>query len=201
MKKNEYKSLRGFLLLWSSQTVSELGTAMSDYALIVWVYGQKGTASSVAMLTICAFLPTISFRFIAGALVDRWNKKRVMLAADLAAACGTAAVLALVSLSALRTWHLYLITALLSLMNALQVPASFVATSLLVPKEHYARAGGLQGFSGSVVSILAPALGSALLAFGGLELVLACDLMSFAVAVIALIGFIRIPEPERPPQE
>ena len=201
MKKNEYKSLRGFLLLWSSQTVSELGTAMSDYALIVWVYGQKGTASSVAMLTICAFLPTISFRFIAGALVDRWNKRRVMLAADLAAACGTAAVLALVSLSALRTWHLYLITALLSLMNALQVPASFVATSLLVPKEHYARAGGLQGFSGSVVSILAPALGSALLAFGGLELVLACDLMSFAVAFIALLGFIRIPEPERPPEE
>ena len=62
------RELHGFLLLWGSQTVSELGSAMTNYALIVWVYGQRGTASSVTLLTLCAFLPTIFFRFIGGAL-------------------------------------------------------------------------------------------------------------------------------------
>ena len=195
------KPLRGFLLLWGSQTLSELGTAMTDYALIIWVYGQSGTASSVTLLTVCSFMPTILFRFIAGALVDRWDKKRVMLAADTVAACGTAAVLALYAASGLRVWHLYLINALLSLMNAFQVPASFVATSLLVPKEHYTRVGGLQGFSGAAVSILAPALGSCLLAFGGMKVVLICDLASFAVAFAVLLLFIRIPRIETEPKK
>lgn len=195
------KELRSFLLLWSSQTVSELGTAMTNYALIIWVYGQKGTASSITLLTICSFLPTILFRFIAGTLADRWDKKRIMLLADLLAACGTATVLALYSFSALRIWHLYLINALLSFMNAFQTPASFVATSLLVPKKHYTRVSGLQSFSGSVVSILAPALGSVLLAFGGMTLVLICDLASFSVAFFVLLFFIKIPEIDQPPEK
>ena len=159
-----FKDLRSFLLLWGSQTVSELGTAMTNYALIIWVYGQRGTASSVTLLTLCAFLPTIFFRFIGGTLADRWDKKRIMLVCDLIAACGSLMVLTLYSLSALRVWHIYVINALLSLMNAVQQPASFAATSLLVPKAHYTRVSGLQGFSGAAVSILAPALGGCLLA-------------------------------------
>ena len=91
------KDLRSFLLLWGSQTISELGTAMTDYAIIVWVYSQKGTASSVTLLTLCTFMPTILFRFIAGTFADRWNKKRIMLIVDLVAACGTAAVISPIS--------------------------------------------------------------------------------------------------------
>lgn len=136
------------------------------------------------------------FRFIAGTLADRWNKKRIMLLTDLAAACGTITVLVLYSFSILRIWHLYVINCLLSFMNAFQTPASFVATSLLVPREHYTRVSGLQSFSGSVVSILAPALGSCLLAFGGMTMVLVCDLVSFSVAFFVLLFFIRIPEIE-----
>ena len=197
MKKHSYKQLRSFLLLWGSQTVSQLGTAMTDYAVIIWVYSQKGTASSVTLLTVYTFLPTIFFRFLAGSMVDRQNKKRIMLMADLLAACGTLAVFVLHSTEALQIWHLYVINFLLSLMNAFQEPASFVAVSLLVPKEHYARAGGLQGFGGAAVSILAPALGALLLACGGLNLVLMVDLSTFAVAFLVLLFLIRIPEGER----
>ena len=197
MKRHSLKQLHSFLLLWGSQTVSQLGTAMTDYAVIIWVYGQKGTASSVTLLTVCTFLPTIFFRFLAGSAVDRWNKKRIMLIADLLAACGTLAVLLLHSTDVLQIWHLYVINFLLSLMNAFQEPASFVAVSLLVPEEYYARAGGLQGFSGAAVSILAPALGAILLASGGLELVLAIDLATFAFAFFILLFLIRIPEAER----
>ena len=109
MKKQSLKQLHSFLLLWGSQTVSQLGTAMTDYAVIIWVYSQKGTASSVALLTVCTFLPTIFFRFVAGSMVDRQNKKRIMLIADLLAACGTLAVFTLHSTDVLRIWHLYII--------------------------------------------------------------------------------------------
>ena len=197
MNKHSFKQLHSFLLLWGSQTVSQLGTAMTDYAVIIWVYSQKGTASSVTLLTVCTFLPTIFFRFLAGSMVDRQNKKRIMLIADLVAACGTLAVFVLHSAEILQIWHLYVINFLLSLMNAFQEPASFVAVSLLVPEEHYARAGGLQGFSGAAVSILAPALGALLLAAGGLDLVLMIDLATFAVAFLVLLFLIRIPETKR----
>ena len=202
MKKlNILKEMKGFLLLWGSQAVSSLGTAMTEYALIVWTYRQQGTALSVALLTLCSFAPTILFRFAAGAMADRWDKKRIMLLADLFAACGTLSVYLLYAFSALRVWHLYLINILLSMMNAFQEPAAFVATSLLVPKEQYTRAGGLQGFSGAAVSILAPALGASLLALGGLKVVLICDLCSFFAAFIVLLLFIRIPAMERAEKE
>lgn len=151
MKENSFfkmiRELKDFLLLWASQAVSELGTAMTNYALTIWVYQQKGTSSSVTMLTLCTFLPTIFIRFLAGSLVDRWDKKRVLLLSDLAAALGTAAVFVLFSCEKLEIGHIYLINFLLSFMNAFQVPASFVATSLLVPREHYAR-GRLAGHIG-----------------------------------------------------
>ena len=194
MKNHSFKQFHSFLLLWGSQTVSQLGTAMTDYAIIIWVYSREGTASSVTLLTVCTFLPTIFFRFLAGSVVDRQNKKRIMLIADMLAACGTLAVFVLHFADVLQIWHLYVINFLLSLMNAFQEPASFVAVSMLVPKEHYARASGLQGFSGAAVSILAPALGALLLACGGLDLVLIVDLSTFAVAFLILLFLIRIPE-------
>ena len=195
--KSIFKGLRSFLILWSSQTVSSLGTAMTEFALIIWVYGQNGSASSVSLLTICIFLPTIFFRFIAGTIVDNWDKKRIMLVADFVAACGTLTIFILYSFSALQTWHLYVVNILLGFMNAFQCPASYVATSLLVPKEQYTRVSGLQSFAGSVVSILAPALGSILLTFGGLPFVLNFDLISFAIAFLTLLFFVKIPIIER----
>jgi MFS family permease len=194
MKKNMiFAGLRDFLILWGSQTISSLGTAMTNFALVIWVYEQGGTAFSITLLTICIFLPTILFRFIAGTIADRWDKKRIMLVADLAAALGTGTVFVLYAFAALRPWHLYGINFLLSFMDAFQVPAAHTATSLLVPREQYVRVSGLHSFSGSVVSILAPALGSILLAFGGLQAVLIVDLVSFAIAFITLLLFIKIP--------
>ena len=200
MKTNSFfKECKDFLILWGSQTVSSLGTAMTEYALVVWVYSRQGTASSVTLLSLCIFLPTILLRFLAGALADRWNKKHIMLACDTLAAFGTLLILVLHRLSLLRISHLYVINVLLSFMNAFQAPAVHVATSMLLPQRHYARAGGLQAFGGSAVSILAPALGSMLLAFGGLSAVLAVDLLTFAIAFGALL-MIRIPKTESSPR-
>ena len=193
-KQNIFSGLRDFLILWSSQAVSTLGTAMTSFALIIWVYEQKGTASSIAMLSICSLVPSILFSFVAGTLADRWDKKRIMLLADIMAAVGTVTVLALYTTNSLQIWHLYVINFLLSFMNAFQGPASYVATSLLVTKEQYVRISGLYAFSGSIVTVLAPALGGALLALGDLKLVLFIDLATFAVAFVILLFFIKIPK-------
>ncbi len=185
--------LKGFLILWASQAISNLGSSMTSFALIIWVYQQNGTAQSVTLLSFFTYLPSILFSFVAGTLADRWDKKRVMLVCDTFAACGTLSILLLHQAGALQIWHLYLVNFLISFMNAFQSPAANVATSLLVPPEHYHRASGLQGFSGSLVSILTPALAAAVLAFGGLRVVFLVDLVTFAIAFLSLLLFIRIP--------
>jgi len=193
-KSNMFSGLRDFFILWSSQSVSKLGTSMTTFALIIWVYNQKGTASSITLLTICALVPSILFSFVAGTLADRWDKKRIMLLADFMAAVGTVTVLILFLTNNLQIWHLYIINFLLSFMNAFQGPASYVATTLLVPKEQYVRVSGFHALSGSIVTILAPALGSAIFAFGGLQTVLIIDLIAFAIAFTILLVFIKIPK-------
>lgn len=192
-KNRTFYALRSFLALWVSQSISSVGTAMTEYALAIWIYGQTGTASGVSLLTLSSFLPTILFRFAAGAVADRWNKKYVMLAADLFAAAGSLAILLLYLGGSLCAANLYAICFVLSLMNAFQVPAAYVATSQLVPEEHYQRAGGLQAASGAAVSILSPALAGAVMAWGGLTMVLIIDLCTFAIAWITLL-MIRIPK-------
>lgn len=192
-KRTALWELRDFLLLWSTQAISELGTAMTNYALVLWTYAQNETATSLTTLTLSSFLPTILLRFAAGAMADRWNKKHIMLLSDLLAACATGTVLVLHAVNGLRAWQLYLINFLLSCMNAFQVPASFAATSLLVPPRYYAKAGGMQSFSGAAIAILAPALGGLLVTHGGLKLVLVCDLASFVLAITVLQFLIAIP--------
>lgn len=197
MKKSYiFTDLRRFLILWGSQAVSSLGTAMTSYALIIWVYGQKGTASSITLLSVFSMIPSILFAFAAGTLADRWNKKLIMLVSDSLAALGTVTVLVLYGAGRLTIGYLYVVNFVLSFMNAFQGPASYVATTLLVPKKHYVGVSGLQALSGSVVTILAPALGSALLAFGGLKAVLVFDLGAFALAFIILLFFVKIPSIE-----
>lgn len=201
MRSNLFSGLRDFFILWGSQFVSTLGTAMTSFALVVWVYGQKGTASSLTLLSVCSLLPSILFSFVAGAIADRWDKKHTMLVTDSFAALGTITILVLYVTSSLQIWHLYIINFLLSFMNAFQGPASYVATSLLVPKEQYVRVSGMHAFSGSIITILAPALGSAVLAFGGLKAVLIVDLTTFSIAFLILLLFIKIPPLKRNTEE
>ena len=196
-----FRRSRSFLILWSSQAVSALGSAMTSFALIIWAYQQEGTVTSIALLSFFTYVPSILFCFIAGTLADRWDKKNIMLTGDLVAAMGTLTVFILYGAGCLQIWHLYLVNFLISFMNAFQNPAAYVATSLLVPKEHYVRAGGLQVFSRSLVAILAPALATSVLAFSGLKAVLIADLSSFAVAFFTLLFFIRLPTIERKPAE
>ncbi len=192
MKK--YQSLKPYLLLWSTQSLSSLGSAMTGYALILWLYRQSGSALETAMLAICSYAPYVLVSIFAGALSDRWNKKRTMLVCDLLAAAGTVVVLVLLKNGQLAPWHMYVLNAINGLMNTVQQPASDVAATLLVPKKYYQKTSGLRSFSSSLNTILHPVIASALFGFFGMEAVIAVDLATFAIAFVTLLFFIPIPE-------
>lgn len=201
MNKLNTKSLRPYLLLWSTQSLSALGSSMTGYALVLWLYRESGSALETALLSVCSYAPYVLMSIFAGALSDLWDKKRTMLICDLLAAVSTVGVLVLLKTGQLAPWHMYLLNAVSGLMNTVQQPASEVAATLLVPKEHYQRTSGLRSLSGSLNTLLHPVLASALFAFSGMDLVIAVDLATFSLAFLTLLFFIRIPkapESERP---
>lgn len=199
--KETYIRLKPYLLLWSTQTLSALGSGMTSYALVLWLYLRTGSALQTALLSVCSYAPYVVMSIFAGALCDRWDKKRTMLMCDLLAAATTVAVLALIRTGSLLPWHLYALNALNGLMNTVQQPAGEVAATLLIPKELYQQTSGLRSFSQSLNSILTPVLATALFAFAGIGWVIAVDLITFGIAFLTLWLFIRLPEPpaeERP---
>lgn len=193
--KKEYKELKSYLKLWGTQSLSALGSGMTSYGLVLWLYLQSGSALQTAFLSICSYTPYVVMSIFAGALSDRWNKKRTMLICDSIAAFSTVIVLALMRAEALSVWHLYFLNALNGLMNTVQQPASEVAATLLIPKKRYHKTSSLRSFSQSLNSVLTPILATVLFSAGGIELVIAVDLATFAAAFFILWLRIPIPEP------
>lgn len=188
------KNLKTYIMLWSTQSISALGSGMTSYALVLWLYINSGSALKTALLSVCSYAPYVAMSIFAGALSDKWNKKKTMLICDLIAALSTATVLVLIKTENLQVWHLYLINALNGLMNTVQQPASEVAATLLIPKEYYQKTSGMRSFSQSLNSILTPVIATAVFSFAGIEAVIIADLTTFVIAFITLWIFIRIPE-------
>ncbi|MFA9466696.1 MAG: MFS transporter [Velocimicrobium sp.] len=185
--------LRSFLILWITQSLSALGSAMTNFALVIWSYQQQESALTTSLLAICSYAPYVLLSIFAGALSDRWNKKVTMLISDSFAALCTASVLFLLTTGKLEIWHLYFINTLNGLMNTVQQPASDVAISLLVPQKHYQKVSGLRSFSNSLVTILTPVIATAMLSFTSIRIVILFDLITFATAFVSLLCFIKIP--------
>ena len=129
----------------------------------------------------------------AGAITDKFDKKKTMLICDLLAAFTTIIVFALYKTDKLTMWHLYVINAVSGLMNTVQQPASEVAYTLIVPKEQYQKTSGFQQLSRSLISIGNPIIAAAIYGFAGLDMVIAVDLLTFAVAFVTLLFFVKLP--------
>lgn len=193
-----FQGLRSFIILWSTQGLSALGSSMTSYALIIWSYQQTGSALATSLLAMCSYAPYVLLSIFAGAISDRWNKKATMLICDTFAALCTLSVLLLLISDRLKLRHIYLINALNGLGNTFQQPASDVAVSLLIPKEQYQRAAGMRTFSNSLVTILSPAAATVLLTTLGVYAVILFDLCTFAAAFCSLAFFVRIPDRTEP---
>lgn len=195
--KNNIKVLKTFLILWSTQSLSQLGSAMTGFALTLWLYEKTGSALQTALLSVCSYTPYVVMSIFAGALSDRWDKKKVMLVCDTLAACCSVAVLILLKVDLLRPVHMYILNALTGLMNTVQQPASDVAMTMITPKKYYQKTSGLRSFSSSLVTILNPVFATALFAFAGMDIVIYVDLATFAIAFFALLFGVRLPMPEK----
>ena len=107
MKKHPFYELKNFLILWSTQSISQLGSSMTAYALTLWLYEKTGSSLSTAALTICSYAPYVLMSIFAGALTDRLDKKKIMLCCDTFAAMCTVTILVLFRTGQLAVWHLY----------------------------------------------------------------------------------------------
>jgi DHA3 family macrolide efflux protein-like MFS transporter len=192
--KSNIGELRTFLILWITQSFSALGSAMTNFALVIWSYQQQGSALTTSLLAICSYAPYVLLSIFAGALSDRWNKKATMLLSDSFAALCTVSVLILLTTGKLQIWHLYLINTLNGLMNTVQQPASDVSISLLSPKKHYQKVSGMRSLSNSLITVLTPMLATSMLAFAGIRFVILFDLITFVTAFISLLCFVKIPQ-------
>lgn len=188
------KELKLFIILWLTQSFSSLGSAMTNFALVIWLYQYSGSALTTALLTVCSYAPYVIMSIFAGAISDKWNKKTVILACDSFAAICTIIIFVLLKTDTLQVWHLYILNTLNGLMNSVQSPASDVATTLLTPEQHYQKTSGMRSFSNSLVSILTPVLATSVVSLVGIEAVIAFDLITFLTAFLVLLFFIKIPK-------
>lgn len=126
MKSNTLitRDLQAFLLLWITQSFSQLGSSLTSFALILYLYEKSGSALSTALLSVCSYAPFILLSMFAGALSDTWNKKRTMLVCDSLAAIRTIVVFVLLETDHLQIWHLYGLNAVNGIMNTVQQPAA-----------------------------------------------------------------------------
>ena len=186
--------MRGFTILWLGQIVSLLGSAMTWFAFTIWAWEKTGKASALATISFFAFLPAVLLTPLAGAFVDRWNRKLVMLLSDFAAALGTLAIFLIYTFGDLQIWHIYLVSILAGFFTAFQYPAYAAAVTTMLPKEDYTRAEGMLGSARALSGILAPIFAAALLSPIGLNGIMLIDIGTFLFAFSTLL-FIHIPQP------
>jgi MFS family permease len=187
---------RGFFWVWLGQLISLLGSAMTWFALMVWAYEQTGQATALALLGFFSFGPTLFLSPVAGALVDRWNRKLVLVLSDLSAGLATLAVLGLYASGSLQVWHLYVIGFLAGSFQAFEYPAYAAAVTMMVPKGQYARASGMLELAWSASSVVAPLLAGILLGLIGIAGIMTIDVVTFVCAIGTLL-MVAIPEPVR----
>lgn len=186
--------MMAFTIVWAGQLVSLLGTTMTGFALAYWAYITTGAATALALVGFFAFAPTMLVSPIAGALVDRWNRKLMMMLSDLAAISSTVAVLLLYSTGNLQIWHLYITGAFASVFGAFQFPAYSAAVTTMVSKKQYGRASGMLSTAQFASGIFAPILAAALIVTLGIGGILLIDVLTFLVAIGALL-MVHIPQP------
>jgi len=193
------RGMGAFFTVWAGQLVSVVGTSLTGFGLQVWVYLETGSVTRLAMVSLAFALPAVVLSPIAGALVDRWDRRAAMLGADAAAGAATLVVAALHFTGRLEIWHVFVLVGVGSVANAFQVPAWMASVPLLVPPRHLGRANGLVQVNDAAALVVAPAAAGALLATLGLGAVLLADVVTFLVAV-ATLAIVRFPRPERPPE-
>lgn len=183
-----------FFIIWTGQAFSLLGSTLVQFALIWYLTKTTGSATVLSMATLVALLPNIVLAPFVGALVDRWNRRVVMITADSLVALTTVALVILFAGGYIQVWHIFVVIFLRGLGGFFHFTAMQASTTLMVPEEHLSRISGLNQALNGAMNIVAPPLGAFLLGILPMFWVLSVDVVTAAMAVIPLL-FIAVPQP------
>ncbi len=189
--KDVQPSVKSFLLVTLCLIIATIGTSLTGFALGIWVYGRTGSIADYATISLYAILPTLLLLPIAGAVVDRYDRRKVMLAGQMLALCSVIFIATMIYLDALSLWAIYLAAGLGSIANAFTMPAYQAATAQLIPKRYLGHANGLGQLVMSLNGIMAPAMGGALVVLVGLQRIVLIDLvlLSGSILILSLLRF------------
>ena len=184
-----------FTFVWLGQIVSVLATNMSGFALTIWAFEKTSSATVLGLVALSFSLPFLLISPFAGAMVDRYDRKLMMMVSDLGAVLATSGILILNACGQLEIWHMCAASAIFGLSGTFQWPAYMAAISTMVPKEQYGRANGMLSLIDSGPAIFSPMLAGALLPVIGLTGILVIDVVTFFLAIGALL-VVQVPHPE-----
>lgn len=153
-----------FLTICTGQAFSLLSSAIAQFAIIWWMTDTTGSAIVLTFSTLFGFLPQAICGPFVGALVDRWDRKVIMVLADIGIAMTSLLLAGLFVFGDVQPWHIYLILALRSIGSAFHVPAMLASVPLIVPSDQLTRAAGFNQAIQSACTIAGPALGALALA-------------------------------------
>jgi DHA3 family macrolide efflux protein-like MFS transporter len=184
----------GFSIVWLGQLVSVTGSGMTRFALTLWVYEQTGSATALAVVAIFSFAPAVVLSPIAGVIVDRVSRKKVMIASDFAAGLSTVALLTLYSTGHLQIWHLWVAGFFASSFESFQFPAYSAAITTMIDKKNYTRANSMLSMVDSASLIIAPIAAGALYYTVGIKSIMLIDIATFVFAISMLL-LVVVPDP------
>lgn len=186
--------MRTFIILWVGQMISLLGSELNGFALGVWVYQRTTSVTQFTLIAVFAAVPSLIISPIAGTLVDRWDRRRVLIVSNILLASNTLIILFLLFNNQLSIWHIYVLTVTAAIYGAFPLPARAAITPLLISKEQLGRANGLMQFGQAGVQILGPALAGIAVVTIGIQGVMVIDFVSFFAVLLSLL-VVRIPRP------
>jgi len=186
----------GFSIVWLGQIISVLATNMTQFALTIWVFEWTGSVTALGLVQVFFITPFLLISPVAGVMVDRYNRKLMMMVSDLGAGLATVAILVLQAMGMLQVWHLYAAAVFQGIGNAFQWPAYSAAISTMLKKEQYGRANGMMSLIEAGPGVVAPLLAGALLPVIHLEGILFIDVATFILA-IGFLMIVFIPQPQR----
>jgi MFS family permease len=184
----------GFSIVWVGQIISVLASNMSGFALTIWAFEKTGSATILGGMSSAFLVPFLAVSPFAGALVDRYNRKLMMMVSDLGAVLATGGILLLNAADMLEIWHMYVAMVIYGVTSSFQWPAYSAAISTMVPKDQYSRANGMMMLIDSGPAVFSPVAAGALLPVIGLTGILILDVATFAFAITALL-VVHIPQP------
>lgn len=187
---------RKFIIIWSGQLFSILSSSIAQFAIVLWISLETGSAEVLSLATIAALLPQVVLGPFAGVFVDRWSRKWTMILADSFVALCSAVIALLFYLDVIEIWQIYLLLMLRSIGSAFHAPAMKSSIPLLAPEKELTRIASINQTIQALCNICGPVLGAALIVSTNMSVVMLLDVVGAAIACTSLL-FVFIPNPEK----